>query len=161
MVLAVPVFFTVTTFAGLVVPTACEANVSLVGVTVIVTAAFPVPVRLTICGEFIALSATETVAVRVPTVVGLNVTDIVQLLVAANVVPHGVVPLPTDAKSPVVVMASDVLAEPVFFTVTVLPALVVPTVCAANVSLVGVTVTVTVAAAPVPVSVTVCGEFAA
>jgi hypothetical protein len=51
VVLAVPVFFTVTTLAGLVVPTACEANVSLVGVTVMMTAAFPVPVRLMVCGE--------------------------------------------------------------------------------------------------------------
>jgi len=51
VVLTVPVFFTVTTFAALVVPTACEANVSLVGVTVIVTPVVPVPVRLIICGE--------------------------------------------------------------------------------------------------------------
>lgn len=45
----VPVFFTVTTLAALVVPTACDVNVSVVGVAVTTTLpAFPVPVRLTI-----------------------------------------------------------------------------------------------------------------
>jgi hypothetical protein len=43
---------------------------------------------------------------------------------------------------------------PVFFTVTTLAGLVVPIVCAAKVSLVGVAVTTTVAAAPVPVNET-------
>lgn len=153
----VPVFFTVTTLAALVVPIVCAANVSLVGVAVTTTvAALPVPVRATVCGEFVALSATETVPVRVPTAVGLNVTDMVQLaLLPPSVVPQGVVPLPTAAKFPVVVIASEVLAVPVFFTVTVLPALVVPTVCAANVSVVGVTATMTVPVPPVPVRLTV------
>src|ERR1700726_2366781 len=140
---AVPVFFTVTVFAALVVFTVCAANVSLVGETVTTAVApVPVPFRFTFCGEFVALSVTNIVPVRVPVVVGLNVTETVQFVLAVNVAPHGVVPLPATAKSPPGAIESDVLTEPVFLTVTVLPALVVPTVCAANVKLVGVTVTV-------------------
>ena len=107
---------------------------------------------------------TETDPVRVPVVVGVNVTDIVQLLpLPAKVVPHGVVPPATAAKSPLAPKESDVLAAvPVFLTVTIFAALVVPTVCAANVSLAGVTVTITVPSeAPVPDRLTVCGEFVA
>ena len=71
---------------------------------------------------------TESVPVRVPLVVGLNVTLIVQLAdLAPSVVPHGVVSPPTAAKSPVAANESEVDAVPVFFTVTVLAALVVPT----------------------------------
>lgn len=125
----VPVFFTVTVLAALVVPIAWAAKVSLVGEGVTITvAALPVPVSFTICGELVALSVTESVPVRVPVVVGLNVTDMVQLAPAANVVPHGVVPPPTAAKSPVAANESEVDPVPVFFTVTVLAALVVPTV---------------------------------
>ena len=51
VVLLVPVFLTVMVLLGLVVLTACDAKVSLVGVTVIVTPVVPVPVRLIICGE--------------------------------------------------------------------------------------------------------------
>ena len=98
---------------------------------------------------------TETDPVRVPVVVGVNVTDTVQLLPPpAKVVPHGVVPPATAAKSPLAANESDVLMVPVFLIVTILAALVVPTVCAANVSLVGVAVTTT-AATPVPVNFTV------
>lgn len=106
---------------------------------------------------------TETDPVRVPVVVGVNVTDMVQLLpLPASIVLHGVVPPATAAKSPLAANESDVLAVPVFLTVTIFAALVVPTVCAANVSLVGVTVTITVPAeAPVPERLTVCGEFEA
>ena len=97
---------------------------------------------------------TETEPVRVPVVVGVNVTDMVQLLPPGRVVPHGVVPPATAAKSPLAANESDVLAVPVFLIVTILAALVVSTVCAANVSLVGVAVTTT-AATPVPVNFTI------
>jgi hypothetical protein len=44
----VPVFLTVTSLAALVVPTACDGKVSVVGVAVTTTVpAFPVPVRPT------------------------------------------------------------------------------------------------------------------
>jgi hypothetical protein len=103
----------------------------------------------------------ETAPVRVPVVVGLNVTEIVQLVLPlARVAPHGVVPPATAAKSPLAANESDVLAVPVFLMVTIFAALVVPTVWAANVSLVGVAVTITVPAlAPMPDRDTVCGEF--
>lgn len=72
---------------------------------------------------------TEIAPVRVPVIVGLNVTDMVQLVpLPASIVPHGVVPPATAAKSPLAANESDVLAVPVFLMVTVFAALVVPTV---------------------------------
>jgi hypothetical protein len=64
-------------------------------------------------------------------------------------------------KSPVAAPI-EIVVDPVpeFVTVTVLPALVVPTVCEVNVKLEGDGVTVTVPV-PVPVNATCCGEFAA
>jgi hypothetical protein len=160
----VPVFFTVTVLAALVVPTAWEVNVSVVGVAVTTTVpALPVPVRLTVCGEFVALSETESVPVREPVVVGLNVTETVQFVRGLKVPVHGDVPPLATAKSPLAANEIDVLAVLlVFLMVTVLAALVVPTVWAANVSLGGVTVTVAgEPLVPVPERVTLCGEFAA
>jgi hypothetical protein len=116
----------------------------------------PVPVNLTVCGEFVASSVIVTVPVRVPVAVGVNVTITVQL---AGDGPNVPIQVPAvSAKSPVVPNEIDVDPVPVFFIVTVLAALVVPTACLANVSLVGVAVTTTVGAFPVPVSLTVWGE---
>jgi hypothetical protein len=88
VVVAVPVFFTVTTLAALVVPITCAAKVSVAGVSVMVTGLDPeppVPVRLTVCGEFVAWSVIAMEPVRVPVTVGVNVTFTVQLpLVAAS-----------------------------------------------------------------------------
>jgi hypothetical protein len=47
-----------------------------------------VPVKEAVCGEGLALSATLTEAVSVPVVVGLNVTVMVQLALAATFVPQ-------------------------------------------------------------------------
>jgi hypothetical protein len=152
-----PVFFTVTTLAALVVPSVCAANVSVVGVAVTITGAVPVPVSFTVCGEFVALSMTVTVPVSVPAAWGVNVTVTEQLAPALRVAGQ----LLVCAKSPVDAIVIGVATVPVSFTVTTLPALVVPTICAANVSLAGVAVTMTTAATPVPVSFTVCGEFVA
>lgn len=96
--------------------------------------------------------------VRVPVVVGVKVTLIVQLAPAASVVEQVFV----CAKSPVAAPTERVVDKvPVFFTVTGLLALVVPTVCDANVKLDGVGVTTTVPPVPVPVRPTVCGELVA
>ena len=57
-------------------------------VTVDVLDETPDPVRLAVCGLPVALSVTETVAVRVPVAVGLNVTLIVQLPAAATELPQ-------------------------------------------------------------------------
>jgi hypothetical protein len=82
----VPVFFSVEVCAGLVVPTACDVKVRLVGVKVTAgVAAAPVPVRATVCGDPGASSVTARFAVRVPVVVGAKETEIVQLAEAASV----------------------------------------------------------------------------
>jgi hypothetical protein len=80
-----PVFDTVTLLDGLVVPTSLAAKVSDVGATD-TCGPDPVPVRLTVCGLPAALSVMLSVAVRVPTAVGVNVTLMVQLDPAATVV---------------------------------------------------------------------------
>lgn len=85
---------------------------------------------------------------------GVNVTEIVQLVLPASVPPHGDVPPPTAAKFALAPIESDVLTLLVFDTVTILAALVVPTVCDANVSVAGETVTVAGVEVPVPVRVT-------
>jgi hypothetical protein len=48
----------------------------------------PVPVNATVCGVPAALSATFSVALRVPARVGIKVTLIVQLAPAANELPQ-------------------------------------------------------------------------
>jgi hypothetical protein len=48
----------------------------------------PVPLRATLCGEPVALSVMVSVPVRVPVVVGVKVTEIVQLAPAATLVPQ-------------------------------------------------------------------------
>jgi hypothetical protein len=139
-------------FCVLVDPTAVDVNASLAGVIVMTTGSVPVPVSFTVCGEFIALSVTVNEPVRVPVTVGVNVTVTEQLAPALSVVGQ----LFVCAKSPVgFEMVTGVDMLPVFFTVTTFPALVVFTVCAANVSLAGVVVTVTMPATPVPVKLTV------
>jgi len=84
------VFFTVTGWLGLVVPTVCEVNVRLDGVVVTVTAGAPVPVpeSVTVCGEFVALSVIEIVPGSDPFAVGLNDTVMVQLVPTCSSVPQ-------------------------------------------------------------------------
>jgi len=98
----------------------------------------------------------ETAPVRVPTCVGANFTLTVQDAPAFSVLPQVLVCAKSPVAAPIVSVVDNV---PVFFTVTTLAALVVPTVCEANVKLDGVVVTVT--PVPVPDSVTVCGELVA
>ena len=97
---------------------AIDAGVS---VTVGVEAATPVPVSFTVCGEPVALSATERLAVRAPVTVGLNSTETVQLAPAARVAPQVVGDFRNEvALVPVMVSDVKVTADvPVFFTVTV------------------------------------------
>lgn len=71
-------------WAALVVPTSCELNVTLVGVTVAAGAA-PVPVNGTVCGLSAASSAIARLAVRLPEADGENETEIVQVAFAASV----------------------------------------------------------------------------
>jgi hypothetical protein len=150
----VELFFMVTVFAGLLgTPTISLPNAKLTGENVM--GATPVPVKVTICGEFDAVSLTVITPGMLPVVAGVNVTLIVHIAPALRVPPQV---LPVCAKSPDAgEIESDVEAVPVFFTVTTLAVLGVPTACAVNVSAAGVTVTVTVVALPVPVRPTVCG----
>jgi len=77
---AVPEFFTVTICAAVVTPTVVDAKVRLVGVRVTAgVAATPVPVRATVCGDPVALSAIDSEAANAPAAAGLNSTDTVQV----------------------------------------------------------------------------------
>jgi hypothetical protein len=156
----VPVFVTVTDCGALVVLSVCETNVKLAGATVtagVVDA--PVPASVTDCGLPVALSATLTAAVRAPDAVGLNVTLIVQLALAASEAGHWLVCAKSPAFAPVTEMPVTVSAAlPEFVSVTVCAGLVVFNACEPNVNEVGASVTTgALAAAPVPVSGTVCG----
>src|SRR5256712_666884 len=96
---ALPVLFSVTVCAALVVFTSWLANVKLVGER-LTRGAVPVPVRLTMCGLPAALSVMVIAPVRVPVAVGVKVTLMVQLAPAATEVPQVLV----CAKSPLATM---------------------------------------------------------
>jgi hypothetical protein len=109
---------------------------------------------VTVYGLPAALSVTFKIALRAPVVVGLNVTLIVQLALAANELPQPSV----SPKSPGSVPASVTLVivigvVPTFFSVTVLAALLQPTVTEPKLRLLG----VSSAVVPVPLSRTCCG----
>src|SRR2546423_549832 len=98
----------------------------------------PVPESDTVCGLLASESVSVSVPVRVPPAVGVKVTLTVQLAPAARLLPQ----LLLCEKSPLVAMELNVTAPAVsLVAVTVLAALLVPTFCAANVKLVGVTET--------------------
>lgn len=119
-------------------------------------AATPVPVSGTVCGLVPALSVMVMVPARVPVVVGVKVTVMVQLPPAAPPVPQ----LFVWAKLPVATMLEIVSLAPVLLvSLITFAALVVFTVWLPKLKLVGDSATVLVA--PVPVMVTVCGLLAA
>jgi hypothetical protein len=124
---AVLLFVTVTLSGALVVVSACDPNIKLLGVRVnVAVPAVPVPAKVTVCGLPEALSVKVIAPVRVPAAVGLNeiwnthgVASTAMLGHCASVAP---------AKSPEVTMLVKVTAAPpVFEAVTVCVALVVPT----------------------------------
>src|ERR1700677_58718 len=123
-----PVFVRVTACVALEVPTCCAENVRLVGAREAI-APEPVPLRWMTWGEPAALSTTRIDPVRVPAVIGVKVTDNVQLAAAGTPAPQ----LSVSAKSPPVVIdeiANDAL--PILRSRVVCAWLVVPTACAAN-----------------------------
>lgn len=71
-----PTFAKVMTCTGLMVPTVWLAKFTLPGDKLAIV---PVPVRATVCGLPLALSATVMVPLTVPFVVGVKLTEIVQL----------------------------------------------------------------------------------
>lgn len=83
---AVPLLVTVTVFAALVEFTAWLPKATpVLGLGLKVMAGWvPVPVRPSVCGLLLALSLTLMVALRAPVAVGLKVTLMVQLALAAS-----------------------------------------------------------------------------
>lgn len=111
-----------------------------------VVAGVAVPERVTTCGEFVALSKTAILPVKLPEVVGANVALIVQLAPPANV--DGATGQVVDSPKLVLAVTPIVVATlPVFFTVIVWLELVWSTVVEGKERLVGVAVTVV---APLP-----------
>jgi len=164
LTVTVPVFVTVTLCAGLVVFSACRANVKLVGAIVTVDPEpVAVPVSVTVCGLPVALSAIVSAPVSTPVARGAKFTLMLQVAAGAKLVVASHAPVapikPKFADTPTLVRLTVVV--PVFVTTTFCDGLVVPTAWLGNVSAVGAIVIVPLALVPVPLNVTVCGLFAA
>src|SRR6188508_21475 len=122
-----------------------------------VPGATPEPARLTAWGLSAALSFTDRVARRSPSVPGAKVTVIEQLAPAARLAGQFPPRLKSAAPSPPSVMpAMSSGPPPVFESETVCCGLVVPRVCESNLSAPG-EMLATGAERPRPLSVTVCG----
>lgn len=121
------VFVTVTLNGALVVVSACEPNAKLLGVTVTVAVpGVPVPVSVTVCGLPVPVSVNVIAPVRVPVAVGLNVIENTHGGFSSPMLGH--CPSVAPAKSPLVTMLLKINGKfPLFDTVTVCAALVVPT----------------------------------
>jgi len=131
----------VTVTGKLVRPTASFPKLTAFGVSV--TGNKPTPVKEVVCGLPAALSVTFNVPVRVPGIVGVKVTLIVQLAPAARVAGE-TGQLFVWAKSPVVAMLLMVMVwlPEVFLKVATLGELVVLITCVPYDKLVGVRVAV-------------------
>jgi hypothetical protein len=64
--------------------------------SVVGTVTEPLPLRLTVCGEFVAESVSVSVADRAPAAIGVKLTEIVQLVFAGSVLAQV---CPTTLKS--------------------------------------------------------------
>jgi len=128
---ALPGFESVTVARAEVDPTLVLAKMTEVGESTACGAAatVPVPLRVATCGEPVALSATETDALKVVAEAGVKVTEMVQVAAAARVLPHVVVSAKSVGLAPVMVMPVMVrVALPGFERVIVCAAEVVPVV---------------------------------
>jgi hypothetical protein len=86
---ALPVLVRVTVCAPLVVPTVWLENVKPAGAKLtVVSAATPVPVKVTVFGLSLTLSEMLRIPLRVPVVVGVKTTLTVQFIPAATLVPQ-------------------------------------------------------------------------
>src|ERR1700722_9490650 len=98
---ALPKFVRVVDIAALGAPTAVAGNVSALGISVTVGAeAVPLPERGTNCVAGLALSMIVSVAVRVPTTVGVKITERMHEAAAGTGVPSAHVVFGPSAKSP-------------------------------------------------------------
>src|SRR5437667_259797 len=123
----VPTLFRVTVLGGLNVPILAIATTPKLKLVCDVFAVVPNALSVTFCWLPASLSMMLIAAVRVPLAVGLNVTLIPQLAPAANELPQVWVCAKFPALVPVIAMLLMVkIAVPVFLSVTVLAALVVP-----------------------------------
>jgi hypothetical protein len=121
-----PLFVTVTVCAELVVPVFCVGKVRLIGDSSTIV---PVPVSETVCGLPVASSVIFSEPLLVPAAVGVNFTNIGQLLEAASELPQELV----CEKLPEVAMLEMLSAAlPVLRSVTNCEPLVVFTRRAAN-----------------------------
>jgi hypothetical protein len=129
-----PVFVTVTGWEALVVPTGWLLKLRLVGETLGAGRRTPVPLNATVRGLPGSLLLTERLADSAPTIVGVNVTLIVQLVPAASGDDvEQVVPSVATAKSPVTLPVMAMLEivrlmVPTFESVAAWAGLVVPTI---------------------------------
>lgn len=156
---AVPVFLSVIPCVAEEELTMVEANARLVGERE-TAGALPVPLRVTACGELVALSAKLSEAESAPAAEGLKVTETVHDALIASDAPQVVVSVKEVAFVPVMIMPERVSAAvPVLVSVTVCAAAEAPVLVAAKVRLAA--ERVTVGAVPVPLRATACGELAA
>ena len=146
-----PLFVSVTACAADTSPFPVAANASDAGLNETPAPATPTPLIATVCNR--TASVNVSVAVRVPGCVGTNATLSAHVACPASDVPHPF----TTVKSPGLIEAFSSVSgtSPAFAIVTCCAALVVPTICCANVSDPGVSVSVA-GASPTPVSVAVC-----
>jgi hypothetical protein len=159
----VELFVKVSVCGLLVEFTACDAKVRLAGA--MVTGRPAVPVRLTTCWLIAALSEITSAPWMAPAIDGEKVTLSVQLApaISVEVLVHGVAPLPTSLKFPLVAIEEKVTLLPLMFcTVSVFPALVVPVAWLVNAKVAGVNFSGEVPPpVPVPVSLISCGLYVA
>jgi hypothetical protein len=152
---AVPVFVSVTVCVGPEFFTYWAGKATLSGDKVAVEAV-PVPARPTVWGLPGASSAMLTAALRLPTVVGVNVTLTWQEWFGARVRPQLFFCAKSLASVPVRTMFESVnVAAPVFVSVVICGELVVKSVCGPKVKLAG--IRETAGAVPVPARPTVWG----
>src|SRR5436305_8733374 len=130
-----PTLVSVAGWVALVVPTNCVAKVMLVGVRVS-AALVPVPVRATTSGLLGALSEKVSVPLSGPLLLGVNVTETLQVAPIGSVVPQ-VLLLMAKSVALVPPMAIELMvsATPLLFvSVTVRGPEVLPTVWVGNAS---------------------------
>jgi hypothetical protein len=115
---ALPVLLRVKLSGELLAVAGWLAKVKLVGERPAI-GVVPVPVKLTVCGLFVALSEMVKVAVRLPLAVGVNVTLTVHEPFAATELPHVLVWAKSPELAPVTAMPVMVkLAFPELVRVT-------------------------------------------
>jgi hypothetical protein len=121
-----PRLVSVTVFKELL-PTGCAPKLRDVAERL---TAIPVPLRLTICGLFKALSVIVRLAALVPLAVGVKVTLTAQVALGITVAPVQVSALLAKSLAfapPIVAVEMVKFAVPLLVTVTPWPALAVPT----------------------------------